>query len=57
MIFNPEFILFFFYVLFVENNRRLTSHMILMEKNLKQLDMDPGQLVRLVTNWLGCCVV
>ena len=32
------------------------SQMNLTKKNLKNLDLHPGQLVRLVPDWVGCLV-
>ena len=32
------------------------SQINLTKKNLKILDLKPGYLVRLVPEWVGCCV-
>ena len=39
---------------FVYNNRRQMTQMNLMNKNMKNLVLNPGQLVRLVLGWVDC---
>ena len=43
-------------VIFVYNSHRLMIQMNPMKKNLMNLDLNPGQLVRLVPDFTGCCV-
>ena len=46
----------FLHVLFVYNTRHLMSQMAVMKKNLTNLGLNPGHMVRLVPNWVDCCM-
>ena len=48
---------FFFHVEFFNNTLRLMSQMNPTNNNMTNLDLNPGQLVRLIPDWVGCCVV
>ena len=50
------FFLSIFLAVFVYNNRHLMSQMNTKKKNLKILDLNPVQLVHLVTDRVGCCM-
>ena len=46
----------FLRIFLVYNNRRLMRQINTMKKNPKNLGLNPGQLVRLVPDWVDCRV-
>ena len=48
--------LFFLHVVLFYNTGRLMSQMYLTKKTIMDLDLNLGQLVRLVPDLLGCCM-
>ena len=56
-IFTPAFISIPFNVVLVYNISRLISQMDMTKKNMTNLDLNLGQLVRSVPDWVGFCVV
>ena len=44
------------HVVFVYNTCYLMNQMTPKKENLKNLDLNPGQLVRLVLDWVVCCL-
>ena len=49
-------LLLFFHGVFIYNTRCLMSQMEPEKKNQTNLDLNPGQLLQLVPDWVGCCV-